>query len=74
MLHAHHPVAQAAAVAIALASVLVGCAAGPNRRGIVGGATTTGEQVLAPALTAAPKRIYVADFTVGEGAVKGPSV
>jgi uncharacterized protein DUF4410 len=73
MLRAHHLVAQAAAVAIALASVLVSCAAGTARRVAVGGATTTGEQVLAPALTAAPKRIYVADFTVEEGAVKGPS-
>lgn len=72
MLFPEHPVAQVAAVAIALASAL-GCAVGPARRGLLGGATTTDERVLAPTLPAAPERIYVADFTVEEGAVKGPS-
>src|SRR5262245_2304372 len=69
---AQAPVTRAVAMVALLSAGLVGCAAGGAKRALAGGATSSGAQTLAPA-PAPPERVYVADFAVDEGAVKGPS-
>jgi len=56
-------------VIFAAASQVAGCSLGQAKREIAGGATASGKQVL-DSDAAPPKRIYVADFVVQEGAMK----
>jgi uncharacterized protein DUF4410 len=62
----------AAGIAAAVASYVTGCSLGQAKRELAGGATASDQQVL-DSDAAPPKRVYVADFTVGEGAMKPAS-
>ncbi len=56
----------------ARAAVLAGCTFGAAKRQVAGGATVSGEQVL-DVDAGAPRRIYVAQFAIAEGAMKPAS-
>jgi len=58
--------------AAAVSTSLFACSVGQTRRTIAGGATTKDQQVLDAAATP-PERVYVADYTVEEGAIKQAS-
>jgi hypothetical protein len=58
-------------VAMVFAAQVAACSLGEARREIAGGASTSDKQVLDDG--ASPRRIYVADFTVEEGAIKPAS-
>jgi hypothetical protein len=62
----------AAAALVTLAVNVVGCSVGQPKRELAGGATTSGKQVL-DTDAQPPRQIYVADFTVKEGAIKPSS-
>jgi Domain of unknown function (DUF4410) len=72
VVRARHPAIRAAAAAAALSFGYGACSAGGLRRELVGGATSTDRELPAPT-GALPEYVYVANFAVDEGAVKGPS-
>jgi hypothetical protein len=57
---------------LAVAVCAAGCSVGQAKRALAGSATTSGTQVL-DTQAQLPKRVYVADFTVEEGAIKPSS-
>jgi len=60
------------ALAVGFFAAAVGCSLRQAKRELAGGATASGQQIL-DAVSPPPKEVYVADFTVGEGAIKEAS-
>jgi len=59
-------------LAVSSVAAVCGCSLGHARRELAGGATASGQRVL-DAASPPPKQVYVADFTVNEGAIKPAS-